>query len=173
MVTLLPSGRSREAAVSLCCEKVSPVAVLQREGGVLADQRAEPLDLAGADHLVPAFLVPRPELNDIPPIAAKLPGGLDRPVETACGADAVPVPAAIENVPPRHRRITLQLETATIPRSAHPCSDRPHRGGERGGVFIPPKTPKINAGRRSVGLFDSIRSSSQDDLAKGDGRVLS
>jgi hypothetical protein len=66
------------------------------------------LDLAGADHLVGALPVARPDLDDLAPVATKLPRGRDRPVETGGRADAMPVPATIENIPTRYRHVALQ-----------------------------------------------------------------
>jgi hypothetical protein len=63
---------------------------------------AKPMsDLAGADHLVGALLVQRPNLDDLPPVAMKAPGGGDRRVETIRRANAVTETVSKEHVPTR------------------------------------------------------------------------
>jgi hypothetical protein len=62
---------------------------------------AELSNLADADHLVCASLVQRPDLNDIPSIAMKVPGGGDGRLETVRRADAVAETVAKQNIPTR------------------------------------------------------------------------
>src|SRR3954464_8077009 len=89
-----------------------------REVCPIADQRAHLPDLAGADHLVRTGPIARPDLNHIPAVATELPGSVDRAVQTGGGANTMPVPVAIENIPARYCH--LALPEPTRPKSLFP-----------------------------------------------------